>query len=365
MNKSKKAIKGPQKPNKKQFTISPVVWIITGTVLGLALIIGILIDQLYKSPLVTIDENKYYLEDMTYYFYSAESTYDYFNQLYGGSYWDMPYSDSSDMTVRDFAKVETINNFIFEETLYNEAISKGYTLTEEEIDKIDEDIEKILNDSGFSETFIKKNGFTQEYLKDVFTRNTLANRYKKDVIASLDIDEEAIEAEISYDDYRQYDIEYLNISTNKTNEEDFSQVPLSDKEKQLVFDRISDLRDEALTTEDWSSFISEDEEELRYRTSNFLAKDTYFSEDFKNIMMAMENGDVTEVIEEEDGYYVVRMIDNNSPKAYETAVEDAIKKEEEAAFNKEYIENILPNHPYELNTKAISNLRMGRITLVD
>ena len=84
-----------------------------------------------------------------------------------------------------------------------------------------------------------------------------------------------------------------------------------------------------------------------------------------NKMMAMENGEITEVVEEEDGYYVVRMVNNNSSKAYDKAVEEAIKKEEEEAFNKEYSDNILPNHSYELNTKAISNLRMGRITLVD
>ena len=49
MNKSKKIIKGSKKPNKKQFAISPVVWIV-GTILGLALIVGILFDQLYKVP---------------------------------------------------------------------------------------------------------------------------------------------------------------------------------------------------------------------------------------------------------------------------------------------------------------------------
>lgn len=365
MNKSKKAIKSPQNSNKKQFTISPIVWIVIGTVLGLALLVGLLVDQFYKSPLVTIDGKKYYLEDMTYQFYSSESTYDYINQLYGGSYWDMPYSDTSDMTVRDFAKVETINNFIYEETLYNEAISNGYTLTQDELDKINDDINSTLNNSSFSDNFIKKNGFTQEYLKDIFTRNTLATRFKKDVIDAFDIDDESIKAGITYNDYRQYNIEYLSISTKKTNEVDSSQTPMEAKEKQLVLDIISDLRDKALNTEDWATLIPEDDDTVRYRTSNFTSKDTYFSEDLTNIMMGMGNGDITEVIEEEDGYYVVRMINNNSSEAYDKAVDDAIKKVEEESFTKEYTDNILPNHTYELNSKAISNLRMGRITLVD
>lgn len=365
MNKSKKAIRSPQKTSKKQFTIRPIFWIVLGTVLGLALIIGILFDQLYKSPLVTIDGKKYYLEDMTYHFYSSESTYDYINQLYGGTYWDMPYSESSDITVRDYAKLETINNVIFEETLYNEAISKGYALTQEEIDSIDENVNSTLNDSGFTDEFIKKNGFTPEYLKNVFEKITLANRYKMDVIDSFDIDDKAIEAGIVYDDYRQYDIEYLYAPTEKANEEGTSQLPLDEAEKKALYDRITDLRDKAINTKEWSTLIPEDEKVLQYSTDDFLSKDTNYSEKLMNIMLAMENSDITEVIEEEDGYYVVRMINNNSSASYDKAVEDAIKKVEEDTFTKEYTDNILPNHPFELNTKAISNLRMGRITLAD
>lgn len=364
MNKSKKPIKG-KKAKQKQFTISPKAWMVVGAILGLGLIVGILFDQLYKSPLVTIDDKKYYLEDLTYQFYNTETTYNYINQLYGGSYWDMPYNDSSDMTVRDYAKLETINNVIYEEILYNEAIASGYTLTEEEIDKIDVNVNSTLNDMGLSDKFIEKNGFTPEYLKDVFTKNTLANRFKQDVIDSFDINDKEIKAGFSYNDYRQYDIEYIYISTVKTNEEDYSQVPLDDAEKKAALNKITDLREKAIDTEDWSTLIPEDEKELQYRTSEFLAKDTNFSEDLMNTMLAMENNDITEVVEEEDGYYVIRMINNNSTETYDRTVDEAIKEKEEEAFSEEYMNNILPKHSFELNNKAIGNLRMGRITLVD
>jgi foldase protein PrsA len=365
VNKSKNPIKGLKKSNKKQFTISPIVWIVAGTILGLALIIGILFDQLYKSPLVTIDGKKYYLEDLTYQFYNSESTYNYINQLYGGSYWDMPYNESTDMTVRDFAKVETINNIIYEEILYNEAVTNGYTLTQEEIDKIDENVNSALTGDGFSEELIKKNGFTAEYLKGIFSKNTLASRYKQDIIDTFDIDDKAIEAEINYDDYRQYDIEYLFISTQKTNEEDYSKIPLDKIAKEAALDKITSLRLKALDTEDWSAIIPEDEEELQYRTSNVLTNDTYFSEDLKSAIFDIENGDITDVIEDEDGYYVIRMINNNSPDSYNKAVDDAITKKEEEAFTAEYTDNIFPKHTFKLNNNAINNLRMGRITLVD
>ncbi|NLP16279.1 MAG: peptidyl-prolyl cis-trans isomerase [Clostridiales bacterium] len=362
MNKSKKTLKGPKKTNKKQFTIHPAIWIAVGAVLGLSLIIGILIDQFYNRPLLTIDEKKYYLDDLTYHFYGSESAYNYIDQIYGGSYWDMPYDDTSNITVREYAKLEVINSVIYSEILYNEAVANGYTLTEEEIDEINQQIDTTLE--GLTDKVINKNGFTREYLEEVFTKNMLGARYKQDIIDTLDIDDEEIRAGINYDDYRQYDIEYLYISKNVANDEDDAQDSSSKKNK-LALDRITNIREKALVTEDWSTLLPEDEKDLIYRESNFIPSDNYFSEDLKSTLLSMENGDITDVVEEDDGYYVFRMVNNNSSETYEKTVEDAIKEKEEEAFSKEYNESILPNHTFELNNRAIRNLRMGRITLVD
>ena len=364
MNKSKKTIKGPQKTKKKQLKINPKIWIVTSAIIGLLLIAAILFDQLYKRPLITINGDKYYLEDLTYYFYNYETSYDYINQIYGGSYWDMPYDYSTGMTVREYAKLEVINEILYTEILSREAEAFGYTLTQEEEDSINEQVDKILNDYGLSEKFIKRNGFTPEYLKEVLTKYKLAENYKNDVIELLPIDEEAIKADIKYEDYRQYDIEYLYISTKKINE-DGSTEPMNDEEKKAAYQAISEYREKALAAEDWSTLIPDDEEDVKYRESDFLAKDTFFPDDFKETVMAMENDAISEILETEDGYYVVRMVNNNSSETYDRTVEDAIKKAEEEAFTKQYNENILPKYTYDLNERAIRNLRMGRITLVD
>lgn len=363
MNNSKKTIKGPKKVSKKQFTINPKIWVVLATVLGLSLVVGILFDQFYKRPLVTVDGEKYYLEDLTYQIYNTESTYDYINQMYGGNYWDMPYNASSNMTVRDYAKVEMLNNMIYEQILYNEAVDQGYSLTQEELDKVDDDVSFVLE--GLSDKVVTKNGFTDEYLTSIFSMNALANRYKQDVVDGFDIDDEAIKAEISYDEYRQYDIEYLYISTTKTDPDDYSQTPLDESEKKVALDKITALRDEALTSQNWSEIIPEDEKDVQYRESNFLPKDTFFSEDLMNTMLDMDKGAITDVIEEEAGYYVIRMIDNNSAETYDRMVEEAITKKENDYFGDEYNNNIAPNHTFEIHSNAVRNIRLGRITLVD
>src|SRR5690606_24719936 len=106
----------------------------------------------------------------------------------------------------------------------------------------------------------------------------------------------------------------------------------------LALDRITNIREKALVTEDWSTLLPEDEKDLIYRESNFIPSDNYFSEDLKSTLLSMENGDITDVVEEDDGYYVFRMVNNNSSETYEKTVEDAIKEKEEEAFSKEYNE---------------------------
>ena len=78
--------------------------------------------------------------------------------------------------------------------------------------------------------------------------------------------------------------------------------------------------------------------------------------------MAMENGAISEVHETDTGYYVVRMIDNNSSASYDTAVEDAITAAENEGFNELYDE-ILAKHEYEINDSALKSLTMGSITI--
>ena len=80
-------------------------------------------------------------------------------------------------------------------------------------------------------------------------------------------------------------------------------------------------------------------------------------------VLSMNNGDVSEVFEDKNGYYVVRMDNNNSSESYERAVDEAITKKEEETFSEEYNNNIYPNHTFKVNDNALHNLRMGLITM--
>lgn len=365
MNNSKKLktkkVKKDRLLEQKPITKISKPWLILSAVLIVILIIGLLFDEFYESTLMTVDGEKYKMSDLSYYFYTVEYQYDYYDQMFGGNgaYWNMSYDEESGATIRDLAKTEAMEVALYTELLYKEATAEGYTLTVEEKETVSTNAANLMGQ--LSDSIKRKSNFTEKYLTNVLSKSKLVERFRKDKIDALDIDDEAIKAGIKYEDYRQYDIEYLYVSTTTT-DEDGNSVALSDEEKKAAYDKLNSYYESAKTTEDWSKLLPEEEEEVSYRDTNFVESETTYSEDFETMMMAMGNGAISEIYEEEDGYYIVRMVNNNSSESYDTAVKDAITTAENEAFDKVY-EQIKEKHEYKMNDRAIKSLKMGSITI--
>lgn len=363
MNNSKKLkvkkVKKDRLLEQKPITKVSKPWIITSAILVLILVGALLFDALYQRVILTINGDKYHMDDLSYYFYTLESQYDSYG-MYGFT-WDMSFGDDG-ATLADVAKQDAIDLALQTEILYREAKAEGYTLTDEEKSTIAENVTTLL-EQGLSKAVIKKNDFTKDYLTDILNKSTLVNRFREDKIDALNIDETAIKDGISIDEFRQYDIEYLFIST-RSEDEDGEAIDMTDEQKKAAYDKINAVYEQAKTTEDWSTLIPEGEEELTTSESSFIESDTYYSDDFKDMMMAMDNGEVSEIYTADNGYYVVRMVNNNSDERYNTEVENAITDAENKGFDKVY-EEIMTKYKYSVNKKAVKSLTMGNLTLAD
>ena len=364
MNKSKKPIKVNKKSKKSVATVNRKYWLIPSIILGVFLVAALLFDQLYERVLIKIDDEKYHLSDLTYYFYDVETGYNSYSSIFGPIDWSTPYDESGNVTLGDVAKQEAAGIAIFNEIMYREALAANYSLTEEETNTINNEIATLLYEQGIDPEVLEENGFTGDYLKKVKEKVALAKRYRSDIIETLAVDDEAIKAEVSYEDFRQYDIEYLFISTQKTDEAG-NQTPMSEEEKKAAYEKIKAKYDQALATEDWSTLVPEDEEELQFTENNFIKTDTTYPEDLKTMMMGMENGEISEIVTAETGYYIVKMVNNDNPETYNTTVESNITSAEEAAFETYYGENILSKYDIKMNEGALKNVDMGSFTTAD
>lgn len=366
MNNSKKLktkkVKKDRLVENKPITKISLPWIIVSAVLVVVLIVALLFDQLYERTVMTIDGKDYKMSDVGYYFYTVESTYDYYDQMFGGNgaYWDMVANDQTGETIRDTAKSEAVENVLYNEILYKQAISEGYTLSDDEKSVIKNDVNTLLT-STFTSSQIAKNKFTEKNLTAALEKIALVKRFREDKIDSFDIDDAAITASVNAADYRQYDIETLFISTQKTDEAG-STVAMTDEEKQAAYDKLNTYYTTAKTTEDWSTLIPSSESEVTYSDTNFVEKSSTYSEDMTKMMVAMNNGDISDIYTADNGYYVVRMKNNNSTESYDNAVKSAITKAESDKFD-EYYKGIKAEHKYSTNEKALADMTMGSITL--
>jgi len=371
VNKSKKLqvkkVKKDRLIEPKPITKISLPWLIAFGALVVVLVVALLFDQLYKPTLMTIDGKNYNIGDLAYYFYTVESKYDYYDSFFGGTgqYWDLTINEETGETVRDASKTEATKLALFNEVLYNQAVSEGYSLTDEEKQTIEENVSALLS-SQIPPADIRKNNFTKAYLTDILGKITLADRYRQDRIAELDIDIEEIKKDIDYEEYRQYDIETISISTTKKTDDEGNVVDMTEEDKKAAYDTIKEVYEKAKTTEDWSTLVPDEETELTYKEKDsFTKSDTRFSEEMKEKVMAMNNGDVSEIIEEENAYYIVRMINNNSSESYDIAVEDALTAAQDEAFSDKFDKEILPKHEYVIIDKALKRYRMGSVTLAN
>lgn len=359
MNKIKRTLRKPLTPVKKDVKQpNKKLWVIIGSVLSVILVAALLFDQLYKRPIITLEGEKYYLEDLGYYFFEVESQYDSMTSLFGANYWDMSFDGSS--TVRDMALEEAVNNSLTNEVLYLEAISEGYSITDEDKTDAAENL-KTLTESYLTAEVKEKAGFTDEYLTEQSEKVALLNRFREDKIASFGIDAEALRATVNYDEFRQYDIETVFISTQSTDAEG-NAVDKTAEEKDAALEKIKLLHETGKTTEDWSTLVPEGDEELTYAERSFIESNSTFSEDYTKIVLALENGGITDVYEEEAGYYFVRMVNNDSNVSYENEVETVITTEENNKFN-EYIKTATEKYDYKIHNGGLRPLSMGNITL--
>ncbi len=375
MNKSKATIKGKNNEREKQAARlqQGVKGTPTGNVMKAVMAIGIILviavcalvgyDQLKPQLILTVNDEKIYLSDAMYYIYNVEASatmYDgLYQQIYGSSYWD--YVDDDGNTGSELAKTEVMNNLTKDTVIYHMATDAGYTITDEDKANGQQQYTELAGRLSAKQKL--ETGMSKKELTNVLTRKAMNDRYKTDIIASCNLDYDSIKGEISEKDYRQYDIQYYYVSTVTTDEEG-NQITVSDEEKAAALEKIQSIADTAKTAEDFTKVVdTETDQSITFNEdASFTEANGRFGDKMDKKIKAMKNDEISAVLESEDGYYVVKMINNNSTESYDQAVESAVSSAEEEAFQKKYEEQ-LGNYTVVVNDDVWEMIVLGNYTI--
>mgnify|MGYP001268906784 CR=1 FL=1 len=314
-----------------------------------------------KKLAVTVGDSKIYLDEMMYYIFMNEYQLDQYDQMYlaymGTSYWDMEYSEG--VTMREFAKTSTMDMAVQYEILYNEAKKAGFELTKEEKDSIPTNADQFMET--ITEEQLKKTGLSKDTVEDILEKLMVTSKYIQDTIDKFDIDDEGIKATVNKDELRQYNTEALFVATSTMDEQGKTK-EFTKKEKAEAKKKLESVLKKAKAGDDFEKIV-EKKEEIQNQENNFVVGQGAVSEEYEKLAKGLKNDEITDIVETADGYYIIKMIDNNSDEAYEAQVAQMIDEEEQKQFEAEY-EKIKKDYKVTINDEVWDEIVMGETTII-
>lgn len=337
-------------------------------------------DQLRTKVIMTVEgtngtKDEYSINDLGYYIYEGESQGEQMASLYsqiygeGYDYWNAEADDNGNTNatlLADNIVTEATEDFI----LYRSALDNGYEATEEDKTTAQDNTNTALEGMSGKQKMIA--GLSEDDVYNVLLMQTVGERYKKDVITSLDLDYDEITKDITKKDYKQYDFEYYYVSTEGTEtDEDGNTVELTKDEiaaKKEIMDNFAKTVESAedfstvLGTDEDGNAVTSNEDGVEYTAEGqMIAKDGFAGLD--KYIKKMKVGEVSDVLKGKDGYYIIKLTDNTSTESYDNALSQAKETAEEEAFDEEYTSNIEPDYTVNVDYDIWDNIAVGSYSI--
>lgn len=317
--------------------------------------------------------NKLYFTDAMYDIYTAETQYNsyesLYQQIYGSSYWTAQNVDKAGRTGAQAAKKQVMDSLKQREILYMEALKNNMELTDEEQKTISDDVNGVMEQ--LTDKQKKISGLDEASIKETLEKQALADKYKQNVIAGLGIDDEALKKTVSKKDYRQYTLQYYTISKTETKSGESEATQKSAEDLKKAKEAMEALQKKAVKAEDFTKGLitdsdsdnTDDNTGISYSTENLIETDTDFmDEKTRKQVKAMKNNEVSGVMETKDAYFVVKMVNNNDPEAYDNQCNQVVSDEKEKQFEAKYKSEIKTAYTTEVQSYWRGRVNIGYLT---
>jgi len=312
---------------------------------------------------ITVNDSKIHMDEMMYYIYQTEADgnakEETYQAFFGESYWET--KDETGTTNRELAKSDVMELAIRNDIFYQRAAKAGYEVSKDEMNEISKKVETLM--TRWTDQQKLAMGITKERLVEILTKLSIANAYEKDFRDTLEVDEATATSTIYEEDYKEYDVLYLYVPT-VTFSNDSDMIAFSKEEKQAAYKEAVKLLKQAKQGTDFSDLLMEENrvEGLESSEVTFIKGDEIFGAYFEKTALTLSNGEIAnKVVEEEDGYYIIKMVNKDSKVSYEDAMNRAVEAAWNDAFSKAY-ETIKNEYEITIQEKVWNPIEIGAIT---
>lgn len=389
MNSAKKIIKeqGLQQPDKKEVKAQQksrknLILVIIGAIVLLGGIFVVCYTQLRPRAILTVEgpaENGSTVTDTVYY---TDSMYDIYQMesMYNayGMDWD---SANGASTLSDSVKDQIMDDLKQREVLYMQAQKDGVTLDDTEKSELDKEVDEALK--SLSDEAKGKKGLSSSDIRDSLEKKKIAEKEKQKIIDGFDIDDEAIKAEVNKDEFHQYTLQYYTISkedksADTASSDDSSAGDSSEDEVKLLdSDTIAKeksdmeaLLEKAKTASDFTKLLTDSDNDqkddstgISYGTENLLETNTDFADASARMLIKnMKNDEISKLIETDKDFYIVKMINNDDPEAYDNEVKNKISSEENSQFSTYYNDTLKKQYKFKVQPYWKDLVHIGSVT---
>lgn len=238
------------------------------------------------------------------------------------------YSLGKEGSIGDEAKEEVLSMVTQMAVIGKTAKSQKVTLSSDEKDQAVQRAEQLVE--GATEEDKKSYCLTVQQMSEVFEENLLAE--KMFYIATDEVD-----TDISDEEALQRKIQYIRILTNGTTESGVK-VNLGSKEKAEALKRANQLLQDGAKAEDFLAFAQKNTDGASAEaTIGKVGQNTGELAD-KAVTEAwkLKKGQLSSVIEGEDGYYIIRCVEETDEDATYERKEQLIEERQTEMFRKKY-----------------------------
>ena len=202
-----------------------------------------------------------------------------------------------------------------------------------------------------------------------FEKRILADRYKADQKKTTDatVNEKDAIKNVSKKDLRQYDVQYYSFAKKSTDSSTGTETKLTDKQIKEYTKKLNELAAKAKTAKDFTKLLgSKKESGVTYNSGNFTEKEgwsTYLSDANLKKIKKMKNGEISGVITDSSTGYtmLIKMVNNNSNKSYDSACDEAITSAKQTAYN-EWLAKLEKKHQIKKYDSVWNDVKIGTVT---
>lgn len=240
-----------------------------------------------------------------------------YEQLFDEQVWQKTVND---MTTEDYIKnmvKDNVENIIM---AHNLAVSLDIEPTDDEKERIRMASEEYIETLGESDV-------SEEAVREFYQRLLVAEKGFYGITDSVD-------TRVSTDEARVISVQYIFFSTVCYDEE-HNVVPISEIEKQTKKNLANRVHDKLYEDADFLAMAKEYSDDVKNFTQ--FGRGEYVKE-FEEAAFNMDSGDISEVIETEYGYYIIKCINYNIESDFEEQSEKVVLARRRDIYTGQYTE---------------------------